>query len=103
MILKSPAPATQALYPRGPQVFNYRQQLPGCQILTFESMPGLVDINIAVHVYTSNVSSPPWICLSGSRLRTGRRIVSSGCCPWVEGILYQHFGGELIAMVSSNE
>jgi hypothetical protein len=68
------------------QVSNYRQQLPWRQSLTSESVPGLVDIDIAVHVHTSNVSSLPWICFSGSRLRTGRRVISSGWCPWAEDI-----------------
>ncbi|KAG2747878.1 hypothetical protein P692DRAFT_20834436 [Suillus brevipes Sb2] len=39
--------------------------------------------------------SMPWMCFSDSGFRTGRRVVSYGLCPWAEGIMYQHFGGEL--------
>jgi hypothetical protein len=85
------------------QASHYRRQMPGRQRLSPESMPGLADSDIAVRVHTSKVSSPPWMCFSDSGFRTGRRVVSYGLCPWAEGIMYQHFGGELIAMVSSNE
>ncbi|KAG2745603.1 hypothetical protein P692DRAFT_20836594, partial [Suillus brevipes Sb2] len=57
---------------------------------------------MAINVHTLNVSSPPWIYFSGSRLRTGRRVVSSGWCPWAEGTQYQHPGGEIFAIVPND-